>query len=97
MSQDITDDRYAGAVLPPLSEQINSDHPPAPNGSAQSFAQQQQQDSIHDNWHAYETGMFTDDYAYQTTAVAALSDRPAKLGYAPMPNGYIGWPSAFAQ
>ena len=61
------------------------------NGLGNSFAQ------ASDIWWAHETGMPTDSYAYRTSAVSAMSDRPARLQEAPMSNGYLNKYESFIQ
>jgi hypothetical protein len=84
---------FADHNLPPLSSQIDSDFAWVPNGSnpkaqPSSFAQAGRHGSDF-NWWASETAMSPDQYPWASNAISAMSDRPSRLGDAPMPNGYL--------
>ena len=48
-------------------------------------------------WHTYEVAENPDASTYGYSAISAMSDRPARLGVAPPPNGYKNEYGSFAQ
>ena len=80
--------------LPPLAAHPNVNTAWAPNGSnpaafgslAQANAGWAGYNPYGPPHFAYETGMQPDQFPYDQNVISAMSDRPARLSDAPMPN-----------
>lgn len=88
-------------AIPPLNTRVKSDDAFIPNGSAigdwdeNAFAQRRHRQSLSqfdpgpDNMFWGEHGMSMDQFPYFTSAIPAMSERPARLDKAPDYNGVL--------
>jgi len=81
--------------LPPLTVHPNDNTAWVPNGSNPAAFESLAQSGWAgynpygpQHW-AYETGMNPDQFPYDSNAISAMSDRPARLHDEPLPNGYM--------